>query len=119
QLHYRLKRAGHVASKMRFQSVQLSTYLHDGLWLRLAAVANTTMTRLASGLMDLGLVLVSRPAVNMVFVHVDDAVIERMERSGLLFYRMGPGLVRFVTSFQTTEAEVDDALGRIKQAIAD
>src|SRR5258706_218837 len=33
QLVYRVKRAGHVASKMRFQSVQLTRYLTDGLWL--------------------------------------------------------------------------------------
>ena len=30
QLHYRVKRAGHVSSKMRFQSVQLIEYLRDG-----------------------------------------------------------------------------------------
>ena len=35
QLVYRVKRAGHVASKMRFQSVQLTRYLTDGLWLQL------------------------------------------------------------------------------------
>jgi threonine aldolase len=118
QLHYRLKRAGHVASKMRFQSVQLQAYLRDGLWLRLAAIANGTMARLAAGLGQLGLELINQPHVNMMFVRLDDPVIERMEQSGLLFYRMGPGLIRFVTSFQTTDAEVDDALARIGAAIA-
>ena len=50
QLVYRIKRAGHVASKMRFQSVQLEAYLTDGLWLRLAVQANAAMARLAGGL---------------------------------------------------------------------
>ncbi|MCU1394018.1 MAG: low specificity L-threonine aldolase [Ilumatobacteraceae bacterium] len=118
QLHYRLKRAGHVASKMRFQSVQLTAYLRDGLWLRLAAVANAAMARLATGLEALGLELVNQPDVNMMFVRADDAVMTRMEEAGLLFYRMGPGLFRFVTSFQTTEAEVDEALARIGSALA-
>lgn len=118
QLHYRLKRAGHVASKMRFQSAQLQAYLHDGLWLRLAGAANSTMARLAAGLQDLGLALVNQPDVNMVFARVEESVVRRMEQSGLLFYRMGPGLIRLVTSFQTTEAEVDDALARIRAALA-
>ena len=43
ELVYRTKRAGHVASKMRFQSAQLDAYLTDGLWLRLAAAANEAM----------------------------------------------------------------------------
>ena len=50
ELVYRTKRAGHVASKMRFQSAQLDAYLTDGLWLRLAATANRAMAVLAAGL---------------------------------------------------------------------
>jgi threonine aldolase len=103
---------------MRFQSAQLQAYLHDGLWLRLAGAANSTMARLAAGLQDLGLALVNQPDVNMVFARVEESVARRMEQSGLLFYRMGPGLIRLVTSFQTTEAEVDDALARIRAALA-
>ena len=65
ELTYRLKRAGHVASKMRFQSAQLDAYLTDGLWLRLAATANEAMARLATGLAELGVEPVHQPAVNM------------------------------------------------------
>ena len=117
ELHYRTKRAGHVASKMRFQSVQLQAYLTDGLWLRLAGAANAAMKRLAAGLTNLDVRFVSNPDVNMLFAQVADAVADRMEQSGLLFYRMGPGLIRLVTSFQTTDAEVDDALERIGAAV--
>ena len=67
QLTYRLKRAGHVASKMRFQSAQLDAYLHDGLWLRLAATANAAMARLVAGLGELGIEPVKTPAVNIGF----------------------------------------------------
>jgi threonine aldolase len=116
QLVYRVKRAGHVASKMRFQSAQLLAYLTDGLWLRLATAANAAMVTLAAGLRDLGIEVVADPAVNMVFARVDDGVAERMERSGLLFYRMGGGIVRFVTSFRTTQAEADEAVSRIRAA---
>ena len=48
ELVYRTSRAGHVTSKMRFQSAQLIAYLRDGTWLRLAATANHQMARLAA-----------------------------------------------------------------------
>lgn len=116
QLTYRLKRAGHVASKMRFQSVQLDAYLADGLWLRLAGRANAAMARLAEGLGRLGFDLVDPAAANMAFVRLDDAVQARVADAGVAFYGMGTGLARFVTSFQTTDHEVDEALRRIAAA---
>jgi threonine aldolase len=117
ELHYRVKRAGHVASKMRFQSAQLQAYLHDDLWLRLAGAANAAMARLAEGLVHLGVTLVDPPPANMAFVRLDDAVIDALERSELFFYRMGPGLIRFVTSFQTSLDDVDHVLARVRAAL--
>jgi len=117
ELVYRVKRAGHVASKMRFQSVQLSAYLTDGLWLRLARSANEAMTRLATGLADLGVETVNKAEVNMLFVRIDDAVADALVDAGLLFYRLGPGIARFVTSFQTTTAEVDAVLAAFAKAL--
>jgi threonine aldolase len=118
QLIYRVKRAGHVTSKMRFQSVQLTTYLTDDLWLRLATHANAAMTRFAAGLRALGIEFLNEPDVNMLFARVDPAVADRMAESGLLFYRYGADTIRLVTSFQTTDSEVDEALSHIHRALA-
>jgi threonine aldolase len=118
QLVYRVKRAGHVASKMRFQSAQLTRYLTDGLWLRLAGHANTVMARFAAGLRSLDIEFLNDPDVNMLFARVDPAVADRMAESGLLFYRRSTDTIRLVTSFQTTDADVDEALSRIKAALA-
>lgn len=118
QLVYRVKRAGHVASKMRFQSVQLTAYLTDDLWLRLARHSNEAMTRLADGLRALDAEFLNTPDVNMLFARVDPHVADRMAESGLLFYRMSADTVRLVTSFETTDDEIDEALFRIKSAIA-
>lgn len=118
ELGYRLKRAGHVASKLRFQSVQLDAYLTEGRWLQTAAVANTTMRRLVAGLADLGITPVASPDVNIVFLRLDDAVTDAFEQSGVAFYRMEDQLVRLVTSFATTDAEVDDALDRLRHVLA-
>lgn len=113
ELTYRVKRAGQVASKMRYQSAQLDAYLTDSLWLRLGASANGAMTRLAAGLVALGVELANHPDANIAFAYVDDAVADRFESAGIRFYRTAPRTIRFVTSFRTTFDEVDDALDRI------
>ena len=114
ELVYRTKRAGHVTSKMRFQSAQLIAYLTDDTWLELATNANAQMGRLSAGLVERGVELVNQPDVNMLFARVDDPAADRLEAAGLLFYRMGPrgrdGVIRFVTSWQTTDVDVDRAL---------
>ena len=117
ELVYRVKRAGHVASKMRYQSVQLSAYLTDGLWLQLAHNANAAMARLAAGLTDLGIETINTAEVNMLFVRVSDGVADALTEAGLLFYRMGAGVARFVTSFQTTAADVDAILAAVAKAV--
>lgn len=117
QLVYRVKRAGHVASKMRFQSVQLTAYLTNGLWLDLARRSNSAMARLAAGLRSLDIEFLNEPDVNMLFARLDPAAVDRMAESGLLFYRQTTDTVRLVTSFQTTDEDVGEALVRIKGAL--
>lgn len=116
ELFYRVKRAGHVSSKMRFMSAQVIAYLDGDTWLETAAHANATMARLAAGLEQLGADLANRPDVNMLFVRCDDDTADRLEAAGLLFYRISAGVIRFVTSFQTTDAEVDETLTRFAEA---
>jgi threonine aldolase len=112
ELVYRTKRSGHVTSKMRFQSAQVIAYLTDDLWLRLARNSNDRMTELATGLAELGdgVELVNRPDVNMLFVRVGDQRIAALKAAGLLFYELGPGLIRLVTNWSTTPGEIDEAL---------
>ena len=112
-LSYRLRRAGQVTSKMRFQSAQLDAYLTDGLWLRLAAHANECMTRLARGLVHLGITLVYQPKANMVFVRAEPTSIDAWTQAGIDLFRTGTNQARLVTNFRTTHAEIDDALARI------
>lgn len=118
QLVYRLKRSGHVASKMRFQSAQLVAYLTDGLWLRLATRANDAMAALADGLRALDVAFLAEPQANMLFARVGEPAAVALADAGLLFYGMGNGVVRFVTSFQTTEADVAEVLTRARPVLA-
>ncbi|MFT4865527.1 MAG: threonine aldolase [Ilumatobacter sp.] len=117
ELVYRTKRSGHVTSKMRFQSAQLIAYLTNDLWLRLAAHSNQQMERLAAGLVNAGVELLNPPAVNMLFVRVPDEASTQLEATGLLFYRIGPGLIRLVTSWQTSDDDIDQTLERFANVL--
>lgn len=114
ELTFRLKRAGHVASKGRFQAVQLEAYLRDGRWLGSAARANAALARLLGGLAELGYAPVVPARANAAFVAVPDEVSARWAAAGVQFYAIEPGVVRFVTSWATTDVEVDDALRRFR-----
>ncbi|MCP4306961.1 MAG: low specificity L-threonine aldolase, partial [bacterium] len=105
-------------SKMRFQSAQLLAYLTDDLWLRLAAASNRATQRLATGLGLLGVEPLDRPEANILFLSLPEEAVARLEEQNMQFYRIAPGVIRFVTSFKTTDAEVDDALVRFGQALA-
>ena len=75
------------------------------------------MTRLAAGLSSIGVEVLTEASANVVFARVAKQAADRIEASGLLFYRTGTNQIRLVTSFQTTLAEVDEALQRIAAAI--
>lgn len=116
QLAYRTKRAGQLASKMRFHSAQLTAYLDDDLWLRNAAHANAMAARLRRKLADLGLATPSDPAANIVFCTLPRPTIDALVTQGFSFYgdRWAPGVCRFVTSFQTQPDDVDDLIDSVR-----
>jgi threonine aldolase len=109
-LPFRRKRAGHLLSKMRFVSAQMSAYLHDDLWLRNAQHANAMARRLAEGLAQVrGVELVVPAATNLFFVKLPDAVLHGLLARGFDFYhgRWGEGVARLVTSFRTRPESVE------------
>lgn len=64
ELAFRAKRAGQLASKMRFHTAQIDAYLTDGLWMHNARRANEMATRLGDGLKSIpgtGLLATPRP----------------------------------------------------------
>ncbi len=117
----RWKRAGQLASKMRFLAAQLEAYVTDGLWLRNARRANAMAARLAAGLAARPGVRLLYPAeTNAVFAVLPEAVLRRLAAEGFALHRWpsGPaGTVRLVTAFDTAETAIDDALARIAAAL--
>ena len=125
-LGYRRKRAGHLASKMRFFSAQLLAWLENGLWLDLAAHANAMADRLSHGLGGLPDVrLIGASQSNEIFARVPVAMVATLKSAGARFYEWGqpddpPGFqtVRLVTSFATEDAEIQAFLEAARKSAA-
>ncbi|MFE2064515.1 threonine aldolase family protein [Streptomyces sp. NPDC059467] len=118
ELAFRAKRAGQLASKMRFHAAQLDAYLTDGLWLRNAAHANAMAARLQEGLKTVpGVRLPGTTEANIVFCHLPQQVVDALLAEGYAFYhdRWEPGVVRLVTSFATTAQDVDGLVDAVRR----
>lgn len=108
-LRYLRKSAMQLASKMRFVSVQFEALLAGDLWLRNARNANAMARRLAEAVRGIpGVEVTRRVEANAVFAILPPEVTERL-RKRFRFYTWNEavGEVRWMTAFDTTEADVD------------
>ncbi|RYZ56627.1 MAG: threonine aldolase [Proteobacteria bacterium] len=103
------KQSMQLASKMRYLSSQFLPYLGEGLWKENAAQANAMAQRLNGKLMALpGAVIPFATEANEVFAILPEPWATRLrERAPAYLWDAGSGLLRFVCSFDTTEADVD------------
>jgi threonine aldolase len=118
ELELRRKRAGHLASKMRYLSGQFLPWLRDGAWLAQAAHANAMAARLAAGLSaQPGVRLLHPVQANILFVAWPQGTHARLRAAGAVYYDWdapsGEEAARLVTSWATTEAEVDGFLAAL------
>jgi len=120
QFPYIRKRGAQLFSKTRFVAAQFMAYFEDGLWLEMAGHANRMADRLRAAL-DAG--SGARQAwethANEVFAVLLDDTAARLRAEGAEFYEwnaphsmpdlVGEGemLARLVTSWSTSEAEVE------------
>ena len=126
----RRKRGGHLFSKHRFLAAQMAAYLDGDLWLRLARQANAMAARLSAGIAALpGAALTHPTQANEVFAAFPRAAHRAAQAAGASYYFWpfdqsldGPGAeplaARMVTSWATTEAEVDSFLAYLRHALA-
>jgi threonine aldolase len=106
-----------LASKMRFVSVQFEALLSGDLWLRSASHANAMAKRLAAGVRAVdGVDIVHPVEANAVFATLPHDVSERLQkRYRFYFWDEAVGLVRWMCSFDTTEADVDSFTAAIAE----
>ncbi len=114
------KRAAQLFSKSRFIAAQFDAYFEKDLWLELARHSNAMAARLATGLEASGNCrLAWRPEANEVFPFIRRGTVDKLMKSGGEFHEwpvpssfageVGEDevLCRLVTSFATTEHDVD------------
>ena len=108
-----------LASKMRFLSAQLvALYEHD-LWLRSATHANAMAARLRAGIEGIdGLTFTQPTQANALFAILPPGAADRL-RESFRFYDWNPatGEVRWMTGFDTTEADVDAFVAAIRKEL--
>ncbi|MFN4159818.1 MAG: threonine aldolase family protein [Gemmobacter sp.] len=118
ELELRRKRAGHLASKMRYLSGQFLPWLEGGLWLQTAAHANAMATRLAEGLARLpGVELMHPVQANILFARWPVGGHARLKAAGAVYYDWdappGQEAARLVCHWATTADEVDGVLAAL------
>lgn len=127
-LEYRRKRGGHVLSKGRLVAAQLDAYLESDHWLANARHANAMAARLSADLAALpGVRLAWETQANEVFPILPGGLDAHLRAGGAIYHPWSTNslpageavggdeaLVRFVTAFATTEAEVAALIERAR-----
>ncbi len=106
---YLRKQQTQLTSKMRFVAAQFGALLHDGLWRANALHANAMARRLADGVREVdGVEIVYPVQANAVFARLHPRHIAVLQREWTFHVWDEPGcVVRWMTAFDTSEADVD------------
>lgn len=110
------KQSAQLASKMRFLSCQFTAYLTDNLWLDNATHANAMARRLYEALKGISDVrFTQKVESNQLFLTMPRQEIDRMLQSYFFyFWKEEADEIRLVTSFDTTEEDIDEFIRVLK-----
>lgn len=126
QMHFLRKRSAQLFSKSRFIAAQFEAYFRDGLWLELARRSNGAAARLADGIARSTTARLAWPTgSNELFAIIRNDTAKVLRDKGAVFYDWPAGpavkatmqedetLIRLVTSFATTDEDVDGFLSAL------
>jgi len=113
---YLRKQVTQLTSKMRFVAAQFGALLQDDLWRGNAAHANAMARRLADGVRDVdGVEIVYPVQANAVFARLAPRHIAALQRSWIFHvWDDRDSVVRWMTAFDTSAADVDAFLADIR-----
>jgi threonine aldolase len=116
---YLRKQQTQLTSKMRFVAAQFTAMLEDDLWRTSAAHANAMARRLAVGAKAIGGIKVVYPTqANAVFAQLDPTHISKLQQTWTFHtWNEAQSVVRWMTAFDTTEADVDAFLADIRATV--
>jgi threonine aldolase len=104
--------------KILFAATQLIAYAEDSLFLRLASQANELASQLGREMAALpGVRLIAPVEANLVFIAMPEPAIEALAAAGVRFARRRGGVIRLVTRFDGTQAEVDQFIALARRAL--
>ena len=117
---YLRKQQTQLTSKMRFVAAQFGALLADDLWRANAAHANAMARRLADGATAVDGVELAYPVqANAVFARLHPRHIAALQRDWIFHvWDEQASVVRWMTAFDTTEADVDMFLADIRETAA-
>lgn len=116
---YIRKQGMQLASKMRFIAAQFDALLTNELWKRNASHTNSLAQKLGSELSKIGGITVTQKIqANGVFAIFPAAIIEPLQRE-YPFYTWNEKIneVRLMCSWDSTEAEIDKFVARVKSLV--
>ena len=119
-LLYARKQLGQLGSKGRYLAAQFLALLEGDLWLRNAEHANAMARRLADGLRGVPGIEITRPVqANAVFALLPPrAVAPLQDRFSFYTWDERTGEVRWMCSWDTTEADVDELVAAVRSSVS-
>lgn len=116
-----MKRNGAMLAKGRLLGVQFATAMKHDLWLELGRHADAQAQRIAAALSDRGIAMYVPSPTNQIFPILSDAQIARLQEqvafNTTARVDAAHQTVRFVTSWATTDAQVDALLAVLAQVL--
>lgn len=119
-LPYLRKGSAQLGSKMRFISSQLLALLEDDLYIDLARNANENAALLAEGVSTIpGVTIAQQTEANAVFATIDPTLAPALADELGFYVWDGPsGLVRWMTSWDTTAQDIDRFVATLRARLA-
>jgi len=116
---YIRKQGMHLASKMRFISAQFIAYLENDLWKRNAQNANAMAQKLKTELTKISQVRITQQVdANGIFACIPKQIIAPLQKDFFFYvWDEKKGEIRWMTSFDTSEEDIDLFVKRIKEFI--
>lgn len=114
------KQGMQLASKMRFIAAQFDAILEDDLWLRNAQHANAMAALLHARVRDIPGLQITRPVrCNALFAKLPHAALKSIQEK-FFFYVFNDleSEVRWMTTYETTPADIDGFVEAIEDALA-
>ena len=116
-----MKRSGAMLAKGRLLGVQFAAALEQDLWLDMGRHANAQAQRIAAALSNLGVPMYVPSPTNQIFPILPDDQIARLQERVAFHTNTRVDethqAVRFVTSWATTDAQVDALLALLNEVL--